>query len=134
MFTQSVFIKKNTPELRNKMRELGYRIMVSAESEDKPYLFTSFGCLVGKEFEDYPLGTHNCGTNEKLFVALSALRNDSDKYQFFTDGIHWEIYPLEEFINDDMIRKWELRYNELGVKYKPHKATVQELIQHFKDK
>ena len=146
MFTNSCIILKNTKHLRDKLEEFGYKIPLcySYYEGRKRGLLCRPNLAIGvpEDCDDFNLDEYlknnpyiiNCGTNEDLFLALAALRNDSDKYQFFTDGIHWEIYPLEGFINNDMIRKWELRYNELGVKYKLHKATVQELIQHFKDK
>lgn len=134
MFTQSVFIKKNTPELRNKMKELGYRIMVSAESEDKPYLFTSFGCLIGKQFEDYPLGIHNCGTNEELFVAIAALRSDTDMDQWFKHNQLDEFFycAYDKFHLFTFNPLDALDHEDLSVEY--HKATVFELIEYFKDK
>ena len=36
-------------------------------------------------------GFINCEENEDLFLALAALRKDSDIHQWFTDGEKWEI-------------------------------------------
>ena len=63
-------------------------------------------------------GRIDCGTNEELFLALAALRNDTDKYQWFTDGDLW-FKCGDEVCNEGR---------------KIHKATVDELIEHFKTK
>lgn len=81
---------------------------VIADSFDLP--FNKHSALCGKFID--------CGTNEELFLAIAALRNDTDKCQWFTDGDLW-------FKCGDEVR------NE-GRKI--HKATVNELIEHFKTK
>lgn len=95
--------------------------MVLGFNEDKFYEITSSEDVI------------NCGTDFRLFVSIAAIREDSDQYQWFTDGIHWEKYPNEGMISDDMIRKWETRYSELGKKNTPHKASVYEILFWFND-
>ena len=133
-FTTPCFIRKNTQELRRGLKELGYfnnspqwtnncsiiwayqypmkgfdtPNYVIADSFDIP--FNKHSALCGKFID--------CGTNEELFLAIAALRDDTDKYQWFTDGDLW-------FKCGDEVR------NE-GRKI--HKATVNELIEHFKTK
>lgn len=67
----------------------------------------------------------DCGTNESLFLAISALRDNNNYMQWFTDGNHWFL----------------CQYLKVGMHYqdKPeilfdkwHKASVDELIEHFK--
>jgi hypothetical protein len=60
----------------------------------------------------------DCGANEELFLAIAALRDDTDKYQWFTDGDLW-FKCGDEVCNEGR---------------KIHKATVNELIEHFKIK
>ena len=55
---------------------------------------------------------------EELFLAIPALRDDTDKYQWFTDGDLW-FKCGDEVCNEGR---------------KIHKATVNELIEHFKIK
>lgn len=92
MFTQSCFIRKNTPELRKKLDELGYKFSGADHIElDCIVTFPHHGTfsvfaayhfniyddsfkIVWKEYID-------CGTNEELFLALAALRDDTDKNQ-----------------------------------------------------
>ena len=125
MFTQSCFIRKNTPELRKKLEELGYTNIPNGRGEwyipieELKYLVTYpiSGCYQGCNgywYED----DFDCGTNEELFLALAALRDDTDKNQWFTDG-----------------KLWEKSNNNLPSRYMQlngHKATVEEIIEHFK--
>lgn len=60
----------------------------------------------------------DCGENIYLFLAIAALRDDTNYKQWFTDGNIWEL-------NNDNLPS---RYMQLN----GHKATVEELIEHFK--
>ena len=67
----------------------------------------------------------DCGMNEELFLAIAALRDDTDKYQWFTDGNKWILCPEIKFST-----YW---VNDIDVNLDAiHKATVNELIEHFK--
>lgn len=142
-FTTPCFIRNNTEALRKKLEELGYfndspewtnncsiiwayqypmkgfdtPVYVIADSFDIP--FDKHSALCGK-FVD-------CGTNEELFLAIAALRDDTDKYQWFTDGDLW-FKCGDEVCNENI----EYYLNKYGRKI--HKATVNELIEHFKIK
>lgn len=73
-------------------------------------------------------GLIDCGANEELFLAIAALRDDTDKYQWFTDGDKWIMCPAIKFSS-----YWV--YNDIDVNIDTvHKATVNELIEHFKIK
>lgn len=142
-FTTPCFIRKNTETLRKKLEEVGYLnnspewtnncsiiwayqypmkgfdtpVYVIADSFDIP--FDKHSALCGK-FVD-------CGTNEELFLAIAALRDDTDKYQWFTDGDLW-FKCGDEVCNENI----EYYLNKYGRKI--HKASVNELIEHFKTK
>ena len=122
MFTQSCFIKKNTPELRKKLEELGYTYN---GRDTESWGASALYCFDGKYYEVYPAKPSryhsiiDCGDNEELFLALAALRDDSDYMQWFTDGKLWEKS------NSDL----PSHYMQL----EGHKATVEEIIEHFKD-
>lgn len=120
-FTTQCFIRKNTANIRNRLKELGYYC--------NPYLgwHNLFTCVFGVNsvysLDDYDTnglkeiyGLIDCGTNEDLFLAIAALRDDTDKYQWFTDGDLW-FKCGDEVCNEGR---------------KIHKATVDELIEHFK--
>lgn len=132
MFTQSCFIRKNTSELRNKLEELGYTTSTICKGGN---IATS--SILGKYsiISDWQLNSTNphitwnnghridCGTNEELFLAIASLRDNSNCIQWFTDGEKW----LKNKQNDIEV----IRYSEDNpINF--HKATVEELIEHFK--
>ena len=71
----------------------------------------------------------DCGTNEELFLAIAALLDDTDKNQWFVhkDGnfIFCDQNELKNVIDNSD------EYMDYCVA-DFHKATVQELIEHFK--
>lgn len=85
---------------------------------EKPY----YGFCNEQDFYDLPDSGYrrNCGQNPKLFLALAALRKDSNQqYQWFTDNEkHFRLYSCEKDTID--YNKW-------------HKMDSEELIRHFAD-
>ena len=71
---------------------------------------------------DNKLHCIDCGENIALFLAIAALRDDSDYMQWFTDGEKW----IQDKRNDYEV-----------IKYGPgnpinfRKATINELMEHF---
>lgn len=147
-FTTPCFIRKNTPELRKKLEELGY-IKNSPKWTDDCNIVWAYQYSEEKGFDtphyvianafDIPFDKHSrlcgkfidCGTNEELFLAIAALRDDTGDNQLFTNEKgDWGIYrdgsdgglPGMDFYGCIMI----LTYSYY------HKATVNELIEHFK--
>lgn len=136
-FTTPCFIRKNTETLRKKLEEVGYLndspewtnncsiiwayqypmkgfdtpVYVIADSFDVP--FDKHSALCGKFID--------CGTNEELFLAIAALRDDTDKYQWFISPEGIWVYNKD---NDSIL--------EVSLKWR--KATIDELIEHFKIK
>ena len=126
-FTTPCFIRKNTPELRKKMEELGYKIGNEDYINDA-FLATDNNEMFGIDEPYIPEecnGHIHCGFNEELFFAIAALRDDTDDYQWFTDGKDWFFcqYPKVGMHYQD---KPEILFD------KWHKASVNELIEHFK--
>lgn len=145
-FTTPCFIRKNTPELRKKLEELGYEILNSGNTtldahnydgngshksiEEGRAIITSYGNLYGVIYDIDTVtkkGRIDCGTNEDLFLAIAALRDDTDKYQWFTDGDLW--FKCGDEVCNETIEYYLNKYGR-----KIHKATVNELIEHFKIK
>ena len=124
MFTQPCFIKKNTPELRKKLEELGYNRHPSYGDNEYLYLNRGFYHTNVVGYSEEIERMIDCESNEELFLALAALRNDSDYMQWFTDGEKW----FQNKQNDVEI----IRYGA-GNPINFHKATVEEIIEHFKD-
>ena len=125
-FTTPCFIRKNTPELRKKLEELGYTFLPNGYAEwnipieELPYL----QCNTERNLPYY-IGKNgwmdgiDCGENEQLFLAIAALREDSDKFQWFCD--------------DNGL--WEMSESDVPSRYMQmngHKATLAELIEYFK--
>lgn len=147
VFIQPCFIRKNTPELRKKLAELGYKPFGSVKYEWDTGWGLSIDNRLG-EFESFDNnGLENiikcespdyeesidCGINEDLFLAIAALRNDTDVNQ-------WFIMDVEEYVNinqgDWFIATDRNKGKHIGTQIDPmycHKATVEEIIEHFKN-
>lgn len=59
----------------------------------------------------------DCGENIDLFLAIASLRDDTDKYQWFTDG------NITEMSTEDLPSKYMMMEG--------HKCTIEELIKIF---
>lgn len=103
-----------------------------ADSFDIP--FDKHSALCGKFID--------CGTNEELFLAIAALRDDSNYMQWFiTDSILSVSYG-DSIGNDHYFTEpkgimffWDEYWdNATIISGRYHKATVDELIEHFKTK
>ena len=133
MFTQKCFIRKNTSSLFKRLEQIGGRSGVAFQHEKYNTLSVSpdfFRCVRDDSTEllinD---GYIDCGTNEELFLAIAALRDDADKNQWFVhkDGnfIFCDQYELKNVIDNSD------EYMDYCVA-DFHKATFPELIEHFK--
>lgn len=132
MFTTPCFIKKISTELKEKLKELGYRdvgkVRYYGESQ---YIYCEGGifyespCTIKARYNTFI----DCGTNEELFIAIASMTDDeyglrdyyivTDDYkpQYAKGSIHRAL-PLSSVIHPSCYRK----------------ATVEELIEHFKEK
>lgn len=178
MFTQPCFIRRNTPDLREKLRNLGHSLCPCTEFEGACWLsvnpkatytihgigYTSeeeFPGKTQKEFLDEFLqesekkGIVDCKINEDLFLALAALRDDTWKNQWMVvpkikikrlsgyfpqmcgrDGHYMDVIGYDWTIcQEPNIHQKIQSYIEDGEdeKFLPHKATVEEIIEHFKE-
>lgn len=125
-FTTPAFIRKNTPELRKRLEELGYYLHPECIDDDRGnYLF------VNREYYlNRPLGyseelsrSIDCGTNEDLFLAIAALRDDTSANQYWVfDQDFLPHYKKGDFTIG--------HFNRCSCYC--HVASVKELIEHFK--
>lgn len=154
-FTTACYIRKNSKELQDKLKELGYRICPCCDFENAVWLSTLISepfkgepsvhgigywdeefevSTPEQECEDFAKTTSNidCGTNEELFLALAALRDDSDYMQWFVSQAEKDSPKV--FVKSTThsctqslayIYRWDWRCS---------KATVEEIIEHFKKK
>lgn len=130
MFTTPCFIKKISTELKKKLKELGYRdvgkVRYYGESQ---YIYCEGGifyespCTIKARYNTFI----DCGTNEELFIAIASMTDneyglcdyyivtDDYKPQYVKGSIHRAL-PISSVIHPSCYRK----------------ATVEELIEHFK--
>ena len=146
-FTTPCFIRKNTPEIKKKLEELGYKDYGNLRFYGDPiiiycnvnHFFTSPFVLEGEQY----IGKYNnfidCGDNEDLFLAVAALRDDTDKNQwFFSTG--WTDYagnsiPDKWVYCDQNTLEQFAWVNNSPNSYSREmwkKATIEEIIEHFK--
>lgn len=135
-FTTPCFIRKNTPELRNKLEGLGYLFIPngwnewSIPIENCEYLLCDTDTYQGNPISYYTgkvckpnLGI-DCGTNEELFLGIAALRDDTSANQYW---VFDQDFPPHYQKGD-----FTMGYFHRCSCY-CHVATVNELIEHFKE-
>ena len=118
MFTQACLIRDYNKGLISKIENIGYG------NYGNPFQFTDYSILyttIDGYYVPYKVQVDSswidCGTNEELFLAIAALRDDSDIHQWFVDDYDDSIWQKSEWNNANFT--------------KAHKATVEELIKHF---
>lgn len=150
-FTTSCFIRKNTEELRKKLEELGYTLIPNGYAEwniptkECIYLFCDVEVYQESLISFYmgrmckPYGFY-CGENEALFLAIAALRDDSNYMQWFITDSPLSVSYDDSIGNDHYFTEpkgsmffWDENWNHATIiSGSYHKATVEELINHFK--
>ena len=135
IFKQKCFIHKNTKGLHNKLYNLGDRKGKFLSGNDNGVLlcadYSIYRSYDDKSYNSDSLikdGYIDCGTNEELFLAIAALRDNSDYMQWFINNKTNEWYchkPLSGYGD---------KYNAdtIIIKSRWHKASVKELIEHLK--
>ena len=155
MFTQRSLIRKNSKELQDKLHKLGYDICGCCNYDDSMWLNTDGDSVhgIGYNYGKIDLNGYDtvdkrlnlflennensenkaidCGENEDLFLAIAALRDDSDASQ-------WFVMDMDEYINIPIgawFKATDMKGGfHVGCDIEPlycHKASVQELIGHF---
>lgn len=141
MFIQECYIRGNSPEIREYLKEIGYYVCPCCNN-DLYWLFTINGRVHSvnpryewyfflKDIEDGKSNVIEC-KNENQFKAIAALRDDSDQRQWFTNNEYdiWELYKNTVEIDFNRAKDcYEFKRDNSIIL---HKATVQELMEHFK--
>ena len=151
-FTTRCFIRKNSKELQKKLADIGYNVCTCVDFMNAKWLNTLpiNGTIHGKGYFDAEMelpdwtvekeltrfvidnpSSIDCGENEELFLAIAALRDDSDIHQWFIIDI--EAY-LNIHVGDWFIATDRIGGKHVGTQIEPlycHKATVEELIKNF---
>ena len=152
MFTEEIYIRKNTPSIRRKLKQLGHTLCVCTEFDgaavltvtNKPDVYRSvhgwgytaeYPALTQEEIlDDFYKTTdkYDCGENEDLFLALAALRDDSDFMQLF---ILLEDYGAGDYgflpKGSLLLCKAEKIHQYFPIGMKLRKATKQEIIDFY---
>jgi hypothetical protein len=140
MFIQPCFIQKCTPALIEKLVGLGYKIV--GKTTLSYGIFCNNGkikiCSTNEQPSIKDKDFIQCYNNEELFLALAALRDDTNENQWFIaqrtmwdenyngeitvyyeegEWLLWDYYSFMEDMPSDF-----------------RKATVEEIIEHFKNK
>ena len=158
-FTTTCFIRKNTEELRKRLQELGY-IKNSPVWTDNCHIIWAYQYAQEKGFDiphyvmanafDIPFDKHSllcgkfidCGVEEDLFLAIAALRDDSNYMQWFITDSPLSVSYDDSIGNDHYFTEpkgsmffWDENWNHATIiSGSYHKATVEELINHFDNK
>lgn len=135
MFTTKCFIRKNTPELTDKIHALGDRSGTGFWYLPNTLLIADecyYYCLDDERGNSQSLindGYIDCGDNEQLFLALAAMRDDTDNDQLFTNGIDWAI--KREAARNLGLPGFEYLTFPRDVDTPLHKATKEEIMNCF---
>ena len=124
MFTHKCFIKVCNGFIIDGLKKICYVTEDQIMSTDSIIMtipwsgrFISFDDGADVEIKKAYREIIDCGTNEELFLAIAALRDDSDRFQWFVDDFDDSIWQKSEWNNANFT--------------KAHKATLEELIKHF---
>ena len=139
MFITNCFIRKNTPDLRDKLGKMGYQVCSCTGGATAVFLMALLGEVHAVCDEDVDMFLDDvksvkyelidCGDNEQLFIALAAMRDDTDKDQLFTNGIDWGI--KREASRGFGLPGFEYLNFPRDVDTPLHKATEEEILNCF---
>lgn len=124
---QGCIIRKNTKELRKSLMSLSYRWMVREKGAN--CIVTNPEILKYMELQEKSARTWkdegwiDCGDNDDMFLAIAALTNGTDLDQ-------WLI--VTDATGDRWVKCEELRFRGDAACSAWRKATVDEIIEHFK--
>lgn len=121
-FLQPCFIQKCNKYIINNLINMGYKQI--GKSEHSFGILCNNGkfkiCSTNEQPSSKDKNIIQCYFNDELFLALAALRNDTDKKQWFIHDYQYQ----KVWIFSDM--------EHYGDELFAHKATVDEIIEHFK--
>lgn len=115
----------NNPDVWKSLDEIGYK-REDSTFDDERYLYVGndwYGTENEKDELFYPSRKIFCGNDIELFLAIAALRNDSDIYQYFIINNSKYFKSLTDNVIDS------LPTNEIINTYR--KATAEELFKIF---
>lgn len=128
-FIQHCFIRKNNIEIINRLKALGIPHN-DYDDCDRPWIAVNYGMwiTVDEGYDELFPDEIDCGDNEKLFFALAALRDDTDKNQWIIDEAN-ECFGVDD--SWAICDKHDMNDRVVYTHYR--KATVEEIIERFKN-
>lgn len=134
------FIRKNTPEIQERLKKLGVP-QNDFDEGNRPWIAYNHGLWISVDEGHDRLfkGDIDCGDSEDLFFALITYNKDIDRNQwFFSTG--WTDYvgnPIPDkwvYCDQNTLEQFALVNNSPNSYSREiwKKATIEELIQHFK--
>lgn len=142
-FTTPCIIRKNTTKIRDRLKELDYNCNPYLGWHNLYTTIHGYASVYSMNDDDINVLSKkidsfiDCGTNEELFLAIAALRDDTDENQWFTNGEEWAYHPKTECCSPCNTVYRTLAFDSIPKDTNMgnyHKATVEELIEHFKEK
>jgi hypothetical protein len=146
MFKNKCYIRKNNKFLRETLKKLGY---VEVAPNDKDVIIvtndghdTSYYTTINEESIKNLICTFvDCGKSETLFLAIAAMTDEHDKFQFFTtlanqSWVNQGMYSPKGSLEFCMVTDRYFGQNPLTCNsiVPAEKSTIDELIKEFKDK
>ena len=145
-FKHKCFIRKNNEFLRKTLKKLGYveikpidnNIIIVTNDGHDMYYFTT----IKEDSIKNLLSTFiDCGISETLFLAIAAITDEHDKFQFFTtlsdqQWVNQGVYCPKGSLKFCMVKDRFFGENPLFTSMIPPsvKSSVEDLIKNFKDK
>lgn len=124
------FIRKNTPELVEKLKELGYVTSLFYNKNDNILVFTKSGIITSYAKITWKLRKSiklkDSFEKEELFLAMAALRNTSDK------GAYFKFRENFIFFEKGDVYKCKLTINPYC--FKTDRMYYEDLLEYFKNK
>ena len=133
-FNTTCFIRENNEVLRKSLFRMGYH-EINVSEKDDVYKNLRTGtdtmgriCRYMQWNSEESKNCVDCGTNEELFLAIAALRDDTDKYQWFVNEKMEFVFCNQSELKHVIDNSYDwCDYSVSDF----HKATVEELTNHF---
>lgn len=133
MFAQPCFIRNANKNLIYFVSGLGYTPMYKTYrlNREGSNLVLEGGTWHFTDSDNYP-DCIDCGTNVSLFLALAALRDGNEKAQWFKEN-NSDLWVRCASLKFEFFEWRNINgvYEEVNLTDHFHKATVEELIEHF---
>ena len=146
MFKNKCYIRKNNKFLRETLKKLGY---VEVAPNDRDVIIvtndghdTSYYTTINEESINNLICTFvDCGVSETLFLAIAAITDEHDKFQFFTtlsdqQWVNQGVFCPKGSLEFCMVKDRFMGKHPLFTSMIPPtvKSSVEDLINNFKDK